>query len=82
MFRRKRKEVILEKWEMISTHTARRTFATNAHKAGVPTLVIAKITGHRTEKTLLNYIRVTAEENAMMASKNVFFGGQEPEEKR
>lgn len=68
-----RKEVVKEKWELITTHTARRTFATNAHKAGVPTLVIAKITGHRTEKTLLQYIRLTSEENAMLASKNPFF---------
>lgn len=74
----KRTEVIREKWEMVTTHTARRTFATNAYKSGVPTLSIAKITGHKTEKTLLEYIRITEEENALLAAKNPFFR-QNPE---
>ena len=69
-----RKEVVVEKWEMVSSHSARRTFATLAFRAGVPVLSIAKMTGHRSEKTLLAYIRVSDEENAIMASKNPFFG--------
>lgn len=57
-------EVVLPKYKLVSSHTARRSFATNAYKAGVPTLAIMKITGHKLESTFLKYIRVSAEENA------------------
>jgi len=52
------------KWEMLSTHTARRSFATNLFKAGFPSISIMKITGHKTEKAFLKYIKVTPEEHA------------------
>ena len=61
------------KWEKISSHTARRSFATNAYLAGVPTLAIMKITGHKTEKAFLRYIRVTNDENAMVVARHEFF---------
>lgn len=53
-----------EKWEMISSHTARRTFATNAYKKGIPALTISQITGHKTEKAFLKYIKATPEDHA------------------
>jgi integrase len=53
-----------KKFEKISTHTARRSFATNLYKEGFPPQGIMKITGHRTEKAFLRYIRVTPQENA------------------
>lgn len=53
--------------------TARRSFATNAYKAGVPTIAIMKITGHRLESTFLKYIRVSAKENAEILSNHPFF---------
>jgi hypothetical protein len=53
-----------EKWELLTTHTARRSFATNEYLAGTPSLTIMAITGHRTEKAFLKYIRVTSEEHA------------------
>ncbi|WP_200974837.1 site-specific integrase [Echinicola sp. 20G] len=52
------------KWELITTHTARRSFATNVYKSGFPAISLMKITGHRTEKAFLLYIKVTPEENA------------------
>lgn len=52
------------KWECVTAHTARRSFATNMYKRGYPTLMIMKITGHKTEKAFLAYIKVTEEENA------------------
>lgn len=64
---------IHEKWELISSHTARRSFATNAYKAGVPTLAIMKITGHTTEKSFLRYIKISKEENAELMSEHPFF---------
>lgn len=61
--------------EFVSSHTARRSFATNAYKAGVPTLAIMAITGHRTEKVFLKYIRVSKEEHASLVCQHEFFGG-------
>jgi integrase len=52
------------KWEMITTHTARRSFATNQYLAGFPSTSIMKITGHRTESSFMKYIKVTPRENA------------------
>lgn len=66
-------EVMLPKYRLVSSHTARRSFATNAYKAGVPTIAIMKITGHKLESTFLKYIRVSAEENAELLSNHPFF---------
>jgi len=62
-----------EKWELITTHTARRTGATNMYLAGIPTLAIMMITGHRTERAFLKYIKVTKEQNAEILSKHPYF---------
>ena len=61
------------KYEMITTHTARRSAATNMFKAGIPAISIMRITGHTTEKAFMKYIKITAEENALMMAKNKFF---------
>jgi integrase len=63
------------KCDFVSSHTARRSFATNAYKAGVPTLAIMAITGHRTEKVFLKYVKVTKEEHANLVSQHGFFQG-------
>jgi integrase len=52
------------KWGLITSHTARRSFATNAYLDGVPSLLIMAITGHRTERSFLKYIKVTNDEHA------------------
>lgn len=54
----------LEKYKLICTHTARRSFATNLYKSGFPTIGIMKITGHRTESAFMRYIKETSEESA------------------
>ena len=66
-------ETVVPKYKLVSSHTARRSFATNAYKAGVPTIAIMKITGHTKESTFLKYIRISAEENAEMLSNHPFF---------
>jgi integrase len=53
-----------KKWQLVTTHTARRSFATNLFKSGFPTLSIMAITGHTTEKAFLKYIKVTPDEHA------------------
>lgn len=61
------------KYELISSHTARRSFATNAYKAGIPTISIMKITGHKKESTFLKYIKISEEENADLLMQHSFF---------
>lgn len=53
-----------KKHDLISSHTARRSFATNAYLQGVPSFVIMGITGHRTEKAFNKYIKITSSEKA------------------
>ena len=62
-----------EKWELVGTHTARRSFATNAYLAKVPPVQIMKITGHRSEIMLLRYIKVSSEQNAVMLLDHAHF---------
>jgi integrase len=62
-----------EKWELISVHTARRSFSTNMYLAEVPTISIMKITGHRTERAFLKYIKITQEQNADKLSRHPYF---------
>lgn len=52
------------KYELLTTHTARRSFATNLYLAGRSPILIMSITGHRTEKAFLRYIKVTRAEHA------------------
>ena len=59
-----------EKWKMVSSHTARRSFATNLYKSGFPSISIMAITGHRTERAFLRYIKVTPEEHAILLQKH------------
>lgn len=48
----------------IKTHSARRTFCTMSYLLGVPTQSIMKISGHRTEKSFLRYLKVSNDEHA------------------
>ena len=61
------------KYELVTSHTARRSAATNMYKAGIPTISIMRITGHTTEASFLRYIRISQEENAELMAKSAFF---------
>lgn len=54
--KKKRKiDGVYQKWELISSHVCRRSFATNLYGI-LPTTLIMQITAHSSEKMLLNYI--------------------------
>jgi len=57
------------KYELISSHIGRRSFATNSYGT-VPTLTIMKITGHKSEQVFLNYIKTTPMEYAKEMKKS------------
>ena len=52
-----------EKWELITSHIGRRSFASNNY-GKIPTPSIMFATGHTTEKMLLNYIGKTNDDKA------------------
>lgn len=63
-----------EKWELISSHTARRSAATNMYLTGTMSLPeIMAITGHTTEKSFFRYIGITRERLAKMVSNHNYF---------
>jgi integrase len=63
-----------EKWELISSHTARRSAATNMYLTGrFKTFEIMKITGHTTEKSFFRYIKITEEDISNHLSTDYFF---------
>jgi integrase len=64
---------VFKKHQLITSHTARRSFATNAYLNNVPTLSIMKITGHRTEKAFMLYIKMSQEDNANKLLNHPFF---------
>lgn len=61
------------KYMLISNHTARRSFCTNAFIEGIPVHDIMAISGHKTERIFLDYIKVDLLENASRISEHAFF---------
>ena len=53
-----------KKYELITTHTMRRSFCTNLYLADYPILGICAISGHATETEFIKYVKVTKKENA------------------
>ncbi len=51
------------KYELVSSHTCRRSFASNLY-GKIPNTTIMGITGHKTEKEFLKYIKITPKQNA------------------
>lgn len=54
--------------DAIMTHTARRTFATNAYKNNVPLSAIMAVTGHSSEEMLKRYLKLGSKERALLAA--------------
>lgn len=53
-----RRDEIKEKWELVGTHTGRRTFIVNALSLGIPPNVVMKWTGHSDYKSMKPYIDI------------------------
>ncbi len=59
------------KHELITSHTARRSFATNLYRRGIPSTQLMMLTGHKTEDAFLRYIKVSKEDNAKDVAKRL-----------
>ena len=55
-----------QKYELVSAHTARRSFATNQYLSNFPIISLIAIIGHRNDKSFLRYIKVTKEQHAIL----------------
>jgi integrase len=57
-----------EKWELVTSHIGRRTFATNNY-GNIPTSILIYMTGHSTEKMFLEYIGKADDDKAMQVAE-------------
>ncbi len=76
-----RKEIdAKEKWELITSHTGRRSFATNLYLKTNSASYVMSITGHTTEENFRRYVCVEQEQMAEHAAKfiNLDYGGETP----
>lgn len=58
-----------EKWELITTHTARKTFIINALYLGIQPDIIRSWTGHKDHKTMEQYIKIVSEQKRISMDK-------------
>lgn len=65
----KRDVKMVPKYELIKSHTARRTFATMLYKAGVPPRIIMGFTGHQNLDVFMNYVIITQEDRLKAVQK-------------
>lgn len=75
-----RETVTSLKCDLVSSHTPRRSFATNLYLRGEPVRTIMDITGHSTVAQFMQYIKITREESSMKLAKSAFF--KKPTEKK
>ncbi|ARV07578.1 hypothetical protein BTO04_13150 [Polaribacter sp. SA4-10] len=64
---------MIPKYDLIKSHTARRSFCTNKYKVGMSVYDIMLFSGHTTEKEFYKYIRIKDEERASHIVKTGFF---------
>lgn len=68
-----RKTEIKHKYELVSSHTARRTGITLLYMTGIPLQQVMLISGHKDEDSIRHYLRLTKEENVALLKDNPFF---------
>jgi hypothetical protein len=64
---------MIPKYNLIHTHTARRSFCTNMYKKKMPVFDIMLFSGHKTEKEFYKYIKIKGEERAEYIVGKGFF---------
>ena len=70
-----RVKTIIPKHRLIKTHTARRSAITNMYLSGIERQHIMKISGHRTEKSLNTYLKISKEDTINKIADMEFFKG-------
>lgn len=70
---------IKPKYELVSTHTARRSLATNLILQGTSPYLVMKITGHKSLANFEKYIRFDELQASMQLKNNEFFKHRVPD---
>jgi site-specific recombinase XerD len=63
-YKRELQSIVKKKYEFLQTHTARRSFCSNEYLKGTDPLVIMAISGHKSHKSFMRYIKVSGDEFA------------------
>jgi integrase len=67
----------IDKWTEISTHTARRSFATNAYLSkSMSVYSIMQCTGHKSEQSFLKYLKLSGLDKATDIAESKFFNDE------
>ena len=61
----------LKKFQMLVSHSARRSFCTNMYLRGVPVPTIMAISGHKTEENFMKYIKADNRKHAELMKKTI-----------
>lgn len=68
-----KQRTLYKKWQLVTTHTARRSGATNMLMADIDMITIMSFTGHVTTKSFLKYVKASQEQLAVKAATNPYF---------
>lgn len=68
-----KREIVYRKCELVTTHTARRSFCTNAYLSGMEAQKIMVFSGHKKLDTFLRYIKADHLQKAKLFETEPFF---------
>jgi integrase len=63
-YKREQTEIVRMKYDYLQTHTARRSFCSNEYLKGTDPMIIMAISGHKSHKSFMRYIKVSNEQFA------------------
>ena len=80
----RRVEYSQPKYELITTHTARRSFASNLLGRGIPKQFIMAVTGHTTEKSFNKYTQAIQKDlmTEKLADYDIWLGESKDEQEK
>ena len=63
-YKRELTEFVAMKYSYLQTHTTRRSFCSNEYLKGTDPLIIMSISGHKSHKSFMRYIKVSGDQFA------------------
>lgn len=61
------------RWELVTSHTARRSLATNLYLSGMPAKDVMRITGHQSLSSFERYLKISQEQSVDRLSESPIF---------
>ncbi len=66
-----KQEVVSKKYELVTIHTCRRSFCTNHFLNRMPVTLIMAISGHKTERAFMRYLKIDNSKKVDMFRENM-----------